>query len=59
MATYLDETGLKAVWERITSNFARGNMSVYHYDEQPEEDDVPHKPALIILKNGAIQYCTE
>lgn len=59
MATYLDDAGLKAVWARITSNFARGNLAVYHYDEQPKEDDVPHKPALIVLKNGAVQYCTD
>lgn len=59
MATYLDDAGLKAVWNKISSNFARGNLAVYHYDTQPKEADVPHKPALIVLKNGAIQYCTE
>ena len=59
MAKYLDDAGLKALWAKITSNFARGNMAVYHYDEQPKESDIPHKPALIVLKNGAIHYCTD
>ena len=42
MATYLDDAGLKALWAKITSNFARGNMAVYHYDEQPKESDIPY-----------------